>query len=402
MILIKKADVYAPDHLGIRDVLICGGKIEAIGEELQGGSGCRVVEAEGRILFPGFIDQHEHIIGGGGEGSFHTRTPEVQLSALIRSGITTVLGLLGTDDLTRSVECLLAKAKALKEEGITVYTLCGAYGYPSPTITGSVKKDIAFIDEMLGVKLALSDHRAPNVTVEELIRLASDVRTSGMIGGKAGIVVLHMGSGEGKLAPVFEALERTSIPVKTFRPTHISRTHELLSDGFKLAKMGGYIDVTCEDFSAAEKSTVCQADSALPSSHKKAAGRMAALLEEARAAGVPMDHITFSSDGQGSWSTYDEAGHLKEIGVTDVGNMYCQFQSFVEDAGMDISEALTYFTSNVAKALELYPKKGCIAEGADADLLLAGKDLKLDTVVAGGRFMMEGGKLLAKGTYERI
>ena len=129
---------------------------------------------------------------------------------------------------------------------------------------------------------------------------------------------------------------------------------------------------------------------------------MAALLEEARAAGVPMDHITFSSDGQGSWSTYDEAGHLKEIGVTDVGNMYCQFQSFVEDAGMDISEALTYFTSNVAKALELYPKKGCIAEGADADLLLAGKDLKLDTVVAGGRFMMEGGKLLAKGTYERI
>ncbi len=400
MILIKKADVYAPEHLGIRDVLVCGERIEAIGEDLQGGSGCRIVEAEGRILFPGFIDQHEHIIGGGGEGSFHTRTPEVQLSSLIRSGITAVLGLLGTDDLTRSVECLLAKAKALKEEGITAYTLCGAYGYPSPTITGSVKKDIAFVDEMLGVKLALSDHRAPNVTAEELIRLASDVRTAGMIGGKAGIVVLHMGSGEGKLSPVFEALKRTSIPVKTFRPTHISRTHELLLDGFKLAKMGGYIDVTCEDFSAAKADVPNQTDAV--SGHKKAAGRMAVLLEEARAAGVPMDHITFSSDGQGSWSTYDESGRLKEIGVTDVGNMYCQFKSFVENGGLDISEALTYFTSNVAKALELYPKKGCIAEGADADLLLAGNDLKLDTVMARGRFMMEGGKLLKKGTYERI
>ena len=211
MILLKQADVYAPEHLGIKDVLVCGGKIEAVGDNLEGGTGCEVIDAKGMRLTPGLIDRHVHVTGGGGEGSFHTRTPQVELSSILKAGITTVLGLLGTDDMSRSVENLLAKVKALKEEGITAYALCGAYGYPPVTLTGSVKKDIAFVDEIMGLKLALSDHRAPNISVDELIRLGSDVRTAGMIGGKPGFIVLHMGSGKKKLGPVFEALAETDI-----------------------------------------------------------------------------------------------------------------------------------------------------------------------------------------------
>ena len=59
-----------------------------------------------------------------------------------------------------SEENLVSKAKALKEEGLSVYCLTGSYGYPSVTLTGDVKKDILFIDEVIGVKLALADHRA--------------------------------------------------------------------------------------------------------------------------------------------------------------------------------------------------------------------------------------------------
>ena len=171
MLLVKNAEVYAPEYLGKKDVLICGGKIEKIQDEI--GSlpvECEVLDAEGKMLTPGFIDQHVHITGGGGEGSFHTRTPELQLSELVENGITTVIGLLGTDGITRSVENLYAKTKALCEEGVSAYMLTGAYGYPNPTITGEVDRDIVFIDEILGVKLAISDHRAPNVTEEELIR----------------------------------------------------------------------------------------------------------------------------------------------------------------------------------------------------------------------------------------
>ena len=135
------------------------------------------------------------------------------------------------------------------------------------------------------------------------------MRTAGMIGGKPGFIVLHMGSGKKKLGPVFEALAETDIPVKTFQPTHMSRNHELYLDGLKLAKMGGYIDITCEDFVNGEP--VIGHDP------------MPALLEEAKAADVPMDHITFSSDGQGSWSSYDEAGMLKRDRCYGCGKYVC-------------------------------------------------------------------------------
>ena len=221
MLLIKGAEVYAPEYLGKKDVLIAGEKIERIGEDLPEYEGCQVIDGTGRIVAPGFIDRHVHITGGGGEGSFHTQAPQVQLSDLIRGGVTTVVGLLGTDGISRSTENLVAKAKALKEEGISAYCCCGAYGHPGPTITGSISRDIMFVDEIIGLKLAVSDHRAPNITVDELIRLGSDVRTAGMLSGKAGFVCLHMGGDDRALSPVFEALERTSIPVKTFQPTHV-------------------------------------------------------------------------------------------------------------------------------------------------------------------------------------
>ena len=381
MLLIKGAEVYAPEYLGKKDVLIAGEKIERIGEDLPEYEGCQVIDGTGRIVAPGFIDRHVHITGGGGEGSFHTQAPQVQLSDLIRGGVTTVVGLLGTDGISRSTENLVAKAKALKEEGISAYCCCGAYGHPGPTITGSISRDIMFVDEIIGLKLAVSDHRAPNITVDERIRLGSDVRTAGMLSGKAGFVCLHMGGDDRALSPVFEALERTSIPVKTFQPTHVGRAKKLQEDAFKLAKMGGTIDFTCGQFEEKIK-------------------ELAASLRAAKEAGVPMDKVTISSDGQGSWSNYDAAGNLTEMGVSSVDTMYRQVVYQVQNENMSLEEALSLGTRNVAKALEVYPKKGAVHEGSDADVLVLNGDLSMNTVIARGSLMMQDGVLLKKGTYE--
>ena len=381
MLLIKGAEVYALEYLGKKDVLIAGEKIERIGEDLPEYEGCQVIDGTGRIVAPGFIDRHVHITGGGGEGSFHTQAPQVQLSDLIRGGVTTVVGLLGTDGISRSTENLVAKAKALKEEGISAYCCCGAYGHPGPTITGSISRDIMFVDEIIGLKLAVSDHRAPNITVDELIRLGSDVRTAGMLSGKAGFVCLHMGGDDRALSPVFEALERTSIPVKTFQPTHVGRAKKLQEDAFKLAKMGGTIDFTCGQFEEKIK-------------------ELAASLRAAKEAGVPMDKVTISSDGQGSWSNYDAAGNLTEMGVSSVDTMYRQVVYQVQNENMSLEEALSLGTRNVAKALEVYPKKGAVHEGSDADVLVLNGDLSMNTVIARGSLMMQDGVLLKKGTYE--
>lgn len=381
MLLIKGAEVYAPEYLGKKDVLIAGEKIERIGEDLPEYEGCQVIDGTGQIVAPGFIDRHVHITGGGGEGSFHTQAPQVQLSDLIRGGVTTVVGLLGTDGISRSTENLVAKAKALKEEGISAYCCCGAYGHPGPTITGSISRDIMFVDEIIGLKLAVSDHRAPNITVDELIRLGSDVRTAGMLSGKAGFVCLHMGGDDRALSPVFEALERTSIPVKTFQPTHVGRAKKLQEDAFKLAKMGGTIDFTCGQFEEKIK-------------------ELAASLRAAKEAGVPMDKVTISSDGQGSWSNYDAAGNLTEMGVSSVDTMYRQVVYQVQNENMSLEEALSLGTRNVAKALEVYPKKGAVHVGSDADVLVLNGDLSMNTVIARGSLMMQDGVLLKKGTYE--
>ena len=381
MLLIKGAEVYAPEYLGKKDVLIAGEKIERIGEDLPEYEGCQVIDGTGRIVAPGFIDRHVHITGGGGEGSFHTQAPQVQLSDLIRGGVTTVVGLLGTDGISRSTENLVAKAKALKEEGISAYCCCGAYGHPGPTITGSISRDIMFVDEIIGLKLAVSDHRAPNITVDELIRLGSDVRTAGMLSGKAGFVCLHMGGDDRALSPVFEALERTSIPVKTFQPTHVGRAKKLQEDAFKLAKMGGTIDFTCGQFEEKIK-------------------ELAASLRAAKEAGVPMDKVTISSDGQGSWSNYDAAGNLTEMGVSSVDTMYRQVVYQVQNENMSLEEALSLGTRNVAKALEVYPKKGAVHEGSDADVLVLNGDLSMNTGLARGSLRMQDGVLLKKGTYE--
>ena len=151
MFLIKQAQVYAPEYLGVKDVLICGGKIEAIEDHIDDQIPfCQVIDGTGKKLTPGIIDPHVHITGGGGEGSFHTQVPPVKLSELIGGGVTTVVGLLGTDGISRNVESLLARVKALREEGLTVYALTGSYGYPSVTLTGDVKKDIMFVEEIIG------------------------------------------------------------------------------------------------------------------------------------------------------------------------------------------------------------------------------------------------------------
>lgn len=381
MLLIKNAEVYTPSYIGKKDVMIAGEKIEYITDEIKEPQvPCEIIDATGLKLIPGLIDQHVHVTGGGGEGGFATRAPEVNLSELIKGGITTVVGLLGTDGITRSVENLYAKTMALDTEGITAYMMTGAYNYPSPTLTGAVDRDIVLIEKVLGVKLAISDHRAPNVTLEQLIQLASKTRVAGMLSGKPGMVTLHMGDAKSGLKPVFDALNNSAIPVTIFRPTHVNRNPHLLEEAYEYTIKGGFIDLTCGI-----------------TGHNSPAD----CIVEAKRRGIPTEHITISSDGQGSWSNYDEQGKLVEIGVSSVDSIYEELKTMVINKNLNIEEALPFVTANVANALGLKDKKGCVKVGADADVLLLNENLDIDTVIAKGRTLMREQKLLVKGIYEK-
>src|SRR5205085_1676470 len=126
----------------------------------------------GCIVAPGFIDPHEHLLGGSGEKGFSTQTPELSATEIIEAGITTVVGCLGVDTTMKTMPGLLAKAKALNEEGLNAYLWTGGYDVPPTTISGTARKDIMFIKEIIGTgEIAISDERSTDHVPHELARL---------------------------------------------------------------------------------------------------------------------------------------------------------------------------------------------------------------------------------------
>lgn len=381
--IVKDGTVYAPQYLGRKDILLVGNTIAHIADEIELSDlfAVQCIPAEGKIVTPGFIDLHVHIAGGGGETPA-TRTPEILLSSIIKAGVTTVIGCLGTDNVTRTPEGLLAKAVQLEEEGISTYMYTGSYQVPPDTITGGIRKDIALIPKVVGVgELAIADHRSSQPTYDELCRIAAEARVGGMIGGKAGVVHLHVGSGQRGLEQIVRIIKETEIPIEQFLPTHVSRNARLLEQAFEFAKLGGNIDLTAETESA---------DFLLP---------VKEAVTKALDSGVAIDQLTISSDSNGSMPTFDEHGRLIKMGIGDIRNLYNAWKTLVQ-ADIPLEDALQLVTSNPAKRTGIFTHKGSLDIGKDADLLLLDEHFTIDSVIARGRMMLHAGDLLVKGTFE--
>ena len=391
--IIRNARVYQPEYAGIKDILILGDKIAAVGENLKADFGgalkAEEINGEGMAAVPGFIDSHEHILGGGGEGGFHTRTPEAGLKDLTMNGITTVVGCIGTDGVGRDMTALLAKAHGLENEGVTTYTYTGAYQVPVPTLTGSLMKDIMMLDKVIGVgEVAISDHRSSQPSFEEFARIAADARVAGMLSGKAGIVNVHLGDSPRKLDLILKVVRDTEIPASQFLPTHVNRNAALFDECLEFAKDGGTIDFTGnEDIDYWE--TICD--------EVRVCKGIRRLLDM----GISSDRFTISSDGQGSMPVFNAKGEYQGIGIGKASCLLKEVRECVQKENIPLETAVKGITSNPAAILKLNGK-GHIKPGFDADIcLLTEEGLKLDTVIARGRIMVEKGKQTVFGTFER-
>lgn len=382
--LIKNAQIYTPEPLGIKDILIAGRSIAKIAEriELPADFKAHVISAEGKTVVPGFVDLHVHILGGGGEGGFRTRTPEIALSRIAGAGVTTVVGCLGTDDVSRRPEALLAKAMQLEEEGISSYIYTGSYQFPMPTITGSVRRDVTLIPKVVGVgEIAISDHRSSQPTFDELCRVAAEARVGGMIAGKAGVVHLHVGNGSSMLDPILRIVRQTEIPIGQFLPTHLTRTEALLEEAIAFAGMGGNIDFTVGAEGLGFGSTVARA------------------VKTAMERRIPVERITLSSDSNGSLPLFDESGRLIRLAVADIRSLFTEFTGLVR-GGVAMENALKMVTSNPAKRVGIFQHKGSLAVGKDADVVILDHNPAIESVMAVGRLLVHDGVTLVKGTFE--
>lgn len=392
--IIRNAKVYQPEYAGVKDILILGDRIAAVGEHLRAdfGGSLEVQEINGEDMaaVPGFIDSHEHILGGGGEGGFHTRTPEASLGDLVRNGITTVVGCIGTDGVGRDMAALLAKAHALENEGITTYAYTGSYQVPVHTLTDSLMKDIMMLDKVIGVgEVAVSDHRSSQPTFEEFARIAADARVAGMLSGKAGIVNVHLGDSERRLDLIRRVIHDTEIPASQFLPTHVNRNEALFEECLDFATEGGTIDFTGnEDIDYWE--TICD--------EVRVCRGIRRLLER----GISSDRFTISSDGQGSMPVFNAQGEYQGIGVGKASCLLKEVRECVQKEDIPLETAIKGITCNPASILKL-DRKGRIKEGFDADIcLLEEGTLKLNTVIAKGQVMVKDGGQKVFGTFERL
>jgi beta-aspartyl-dipeptidase (metallo-type) len=385
MLLIRNATVYAPESLGKKELLIGGNAILAISDKIDipAGLDIETADANGLIVVPGLIDNHVHIAGAGGEGGPSTRTPELALSCMFAGGVTTVIGCLGTDGLTRSVESVLMKAKSLRQEGASAWIWTGAYQVPTPSITGDVGRDIALIDEIIGVgEVAISDHRSSCPSTGELIKITALARVGGMLGKKAGMVNIHLGDAINPFLPLHEVIKHSELKYTQFLPTHCNRNSYIFEDS-KIYGKAGYVDITTSSWPYYQDEEI------------KPSTGLRLLLE----AGVTADHITFSSDSCGSLPGFDEQGRLVklEMGLPASNLKELADSVLIEKIPLEIS--LKVLTSNVASILKL-PGKGFIRKGMDADLLFLDRELKIVHLLAMGKWAVRDGLVVKKGTYE--
>jgi len=385
--LIQKGLVFVPQPLGKKDILILGDKIGAISEPGKiriNGVDFDLVDASEKIVIPGFIDSHVHILGGGGEGGPETRAPEITIEEVISSGVTTVIGCLGTDGTTRHMESLLAKARGLEKEGITTYIFSGSYQIPVVTITGSVLSDLILIEKVIGAgEIAISDHRSSQPLFEEIARLAAECRVGGMLGGKAGVLHLHLGDGPRRLEMLFRLIKETEIPATQVIPTHVNRNRPLFEEAVEFMLQGGYFDLTAGN----DPQIAGNGEMSIPAAIRFVLGKKA-----------PIDQITVSSDSNGSMPVFDKKGNLSGLTIATQKSLLENFRYLLKKKILSLEDAIKLFSTNPATFYKL-KQKGRIEAGKDADLILLDKNYNLTDSFAKGKIMMRDRKLVAKGTF---
>lgn len=366
--LIEHGEVYAPQPQGRAAILLCADRIAQIGaidrRALEAtGLELSVVDARGCVVTPGLIDPHEHLLGGSGERGFHTQTPEIFLNELLQAGITTVVGCLGVDTTMKTMAGLLARVKALRAEGLDAFCYTGGYNVPPTTITGSVRADIMFIDEVIGAgETAISDLRATEPQAHELARLVSEAYIGGMLSRKAGITHFHVGDGRHRLAPLRTLLDEYEVEPAWLYPTHVERSAALMEEAIALTRRGVRVDV------------------------------------DTMAEDLP-DWLSFylERDGDPKMLTVSS-----DAAISSPRTLYEQLRACVLQHRYPLELVLPLATTNTARVLKLQDK-GELKVGTAADVLVLRRDsLEIKDVFAGGRPLLRDGRLcVAEGFLAR-
>ncbi|URM96453.1 amidohydrolase family protein [Actinomadura madurae] len=384
LLVVRNAHVFAPEDLGVRDILCAGGRIAALEPDLDVGAlAAPEIDAAGMRVIPGMVDGHVHVIGGGGAEGYGSRIPELWAGELAAAGITTVVAPPGLDMVTKNLEGLLAKIYALESEGLTAYMMTGGFQRPFRTITGSLRRDIYTIEKIIGVKIALGETRASRFRRRELVELAAQLHWLSGFTGKACLMHAHLGEAEHPAAQLVHTMRRSGVPPHRFQATHCNFTPDTMQAAEEVARHGGFVDfnpILTPEFG-----------------HPHAVPVVQAVLRSLDA-GIDDRLVTLTTDGNASVPMLLEDG-TRGAYEKSLTWLWSAVVELVRE-GMPLSRALSFVTANPARALGLEARKGRVRVGADADLVVIGSDMEIEHVIARGRHLVDRGRPTVMSLYE--
>ena len=376
--LLKSGHVYSPKDLGVKDILLWEDRVIKIGENLKIPEGFVGEESDlsGKIIIPGIVDTHVHITGGGGEGGFTTRTGEITFEEIAEAGVTTLVGVLGTDGYARRVEDVLIKCMALREEGFDCYFLTGSYTLPITTMRGSVAEDIIFNEYCLGVgEVAHCDHRGSLMRYEEFTRLCADTRNGARLSGLKGVLNVHLGNYPNPADFFIRACEEDITFRPLIVPTHVTRKYEVFESCLKFLEYGGQIDITAgSDGSSGRK---CGSVEGLEIIYRKYGS---------------LDRVSMTSDGNGSMPVWDELGNMIGMGKGSSKVLLKDLKKATQRGVIPFEETLRTMTTTPAAIYGLKNSAGTIVENGTANFAVLDENLDLEKTILNGKTVWQKGK----------
>ena len=452
-LIIRGGRVVTPSGVGDYDVIVEGETIAGVTQQgLVSGDGARVVDASGKIVVPGGIEPHAHI---GGPRQPERMPAEPVSKAAIHGGTTTVMDF-ATQAPDHDLHHALGEAaERWQGHGYTDYTY-------HPIFTGGTGTDaINQIPELIrdgiaSFKIFTTSIRPPSAQMQnnktDFGRLSSIME---LIAENGGMLLVHSEdddmvhynyslaqergqwdwwnmhlihsnvSEDVSFRRVIRLSERTGCPiyfVHTSAREGVQAIAEARSKGMPVygETLHNYATFSAENYKE-ENGMKYHTYPSLKSPDD--ASELWAGLVDGRLSTVATDLVATTWEEKTRFKTVaDVTGGHNGI-ETRVGVAYTEG---VVKRGMSLDRFVDITSANAAKIFGIYPQKGAIAAGSDADITIIDPDfnktLTMDdlnladysiwegwhaqgwpeTTILRGKVMVEKGKLLGSAGFGRL
>jgi dihydroorotase len=431
-IVIRGGDVVTADAVFRADVAIRGEKIVAVGADL---TGARVIDAAGRYVMPGAIDSHVHFRAPGYD---YKEDWQTGTGGAARGGVTTVLEMPNTNPPTGTLEALKIKREIADRQA---YVDFGIYGLLDEgnideldaLVDAGVSGFKCFMGNTFGNLPAPSDgamlegfeilaRRGMRCTVHAENPSIMARRQAKLEAAGRSDPLAHLAARPEVCA--IEAMSRAVVFAEwTGARLHIA--HKSSKDALYVlrdAKKRG-VDVTVE---------TCPQYLLLSTKDHEKLGNVLRVNPPIREPGHQEALWQALHEGVVDMIATDHAPHLPEektrascwqcdCGFPGVETQMPLMLTEVNRGRMSISDYVRWASVNPAKAWGLYPNKGALQPGSDADIVLvdAKREWTLDQsqlfskskispwhgrrvqgapvlTMVRGRVVMEGGRIVAE------